>query len=91
MSELNVGAINKDEEIKLNNGEELLEKCGEEPFSEIMPVLRLNESGISQPPHITDENINNNSTFIVNFFNLNISDDKEKSLTLSKKSEKTIN
>ena len=73
-----------DKEINFNNGEEVIKKFENEPISEEIPVIRLNETHILKTPHISDENIKNNSRFLSNLFDSNISNDREKSLTLNK-------
>lgn len=73
-----------DKEINFNNGEEVIKKFENEPISEEIPVIRLNKTRILKTPHISDENIKNNSKFLSNLFDSNISNDREKSLTLNK-------
>ena len=68
--------INKDREIELNNGYKLVELSKNQPFKEKMSIVNLIESGVSESPYITDENIKNNSDFIVNLFESNVSRDK---------------
>lgn len=67
---------NKDREIELNNGYKLVELSKNQPFKEKMSIVNLIESGVSESPYITDENIKNNSDFIVNLFESNVSRDK---------------
>lgn len=67
---------NKDREIELNNGYKLVELSKDQPFKEKMSIVNLIESGVSESPYITDENIKNNSDFIVNLFESNVSRDK---------------
>ncbi len=69
---------NKDREIELNNGYKLVEHLKGQPFKEKISIVNLIESGVSESPYITDENIKNNSDFIVNLFESNVSRDKAK-------------
>ena len=71
---------NKDNTIKLNNGYELVELLKEQSFEEKASIVSLVENGTSEFPNITDESIKDNSDFMVNLFDSNISNDNSKTL-----------
>lgn len=54
--------------IELNNSKMVIKKIEQESFPEQIPVARIDESGVSQYPNITDSNIENNSKFILGIF-----------------------
>ncbi len=62
--------------IKLNNSKMVIKKFEHESFPEQIPVVRIDESGVSQYPNITDSNIENNSKFILSIFDSELSDCK---------------
>lgn len=70
-----------DRKIEFNNGSNLIKKFENESFLEKIPIVKLNESDVSEYPYITDENIKNNSTFIANLFDLNIPNNRSKVFT----------
>lgn len=69
---------NKDRAIELNNGYKLVEHLKNQPFNGKVSIVSLIESGTSKSPCITDENIKNNSNFIVDLFDSNISSNNSK-------------
>ena len=71
---------NKDNTIELNNGYELVELIKEQSFEEKTSIVSLVESGTTEFPNITDESIKDNSNFMVNLFDSNISNDNAKTL-----------
>lgn len=64
--------------IELNNRDKVLDKFEREPFQDEVSTIGIN-GGVLDTPLITDENITNNSNFIVNLFN---NEDKPKTYKL---------
>ena len=71
-----------EEIIKLNNGNEVIKKFEKEGFPSEIPYIRMAEGGYSEP-EITDENIKNNSEFIVNLFDDTKVADESKGMAVS--------
>lgn len=53
--------------IELNNGNEVLQRLKRKSFLTKIPYLHLDESGMGSVS-VSDENIRNNSEFILNLF-----------------------
>lgn len=74
--------------IELNNAKTIIKEIKDKSFPEQIPVMRIDESGVSQSPNITDSNIKNNTNFIVNIFDSNDDSLKEKVKSIGKRTEK---
>lgn len=80
--------LNHNRVIGLNNGNKIVEQFNQVSFPNEIFTVRLTESGTSKFPHITDENIKNNASFLLNIFNE--SNNKQKKLVKMDQKKRNI-
>lgn len=80
--------LNHNRVIELNNGNKIVEQFNQVLFPNEISTVRLTESGTNKFPYITDENIKNNASFLLNIFNE--SNNKQKKLVKMDQKKRNI-